>query len=240
MLARWHFGNIVRDTLEKMSDTVEPASVHRALADERRVRIVSELREARDGLDVHELARRLGLHANTVRWHLAILADAGFVVSHPGARSARGRPRIAYTLSEEVGAGARENYRLLATILTGTLSKLEAGAALAVEAGNAWGRYLVRRPPPHVRLSATDVIRNVVDLLAAEGFRPEAGPDEIRMRHCPFRDLAESGAGIVCAVHQGLISGALAELGSDLGVDRLDAFVEPDLCVARLRRRTSA
>jgi len=236
MLARRRCGNVVRNTLEKMSETTTPASVHRALADERRVRIVDELRGAPDGLDAHELARRLGLHANTVRWHLAILADAGFVQSHPGVRSARGRPRIAYTLSEEAGAGERENYRLLATILTGTLSKLEAGSALAVEAGRAWGRYLVRRPPPHVRVSAADAIRNVVELLTAEGFRPEAGPDEIRMRHCPFRDLAESGAGIVCAVHQGLISGALAELGSELEVDRLDAFVESDLCIARLRR----
>ncbi|HVP75396.1 MAG TPA: helix-turn-helix domain-containing protein [Gaiellaceae bacterium] len=216
-----------------MGDTA--TSVHRALADERRVRIVAELREARDGLDAHELARRLGLHANTVRWHLAILADAGLVLSH-SARSARGRPRIVYTLGEEGGARPRENYRLLATILTGTLSVLEGGSALAVDAGRAWGRYLVRRPPPHVRVSDADAIRHVADLLLAEGFRPEASLDEIRMRNCPFRDLAESSAGIVCAVHQGLISGALAELGSDLCVERLEAFVEPDLCIARLGR----
>ncbi len=236
MLVQRRSGNVVQNALEKMSDSVAPASLHRALADERRVRIVAELREAPDGLDAHELARRLGLHANTVRWHLAILADAGFVLSHPGARTTRGRPRIVYTLSGSAGAGERENYRLLATILTGTLSELEAGSALAIEAGRAWGRYLVRRPPPHVRVSAADAIRDVADLLAAQGFQPEAGPDEIRMRHCPFRDLAETGAGIVCAVHQGLISGALTELGSELEVDRLDAFVEPDLCIARLRR----
>lgn len=238
MLARRLSGNVVRYALEKMSDNVAPASVHRALADERRVRIVDELRETPDGLDAHELARRLGLHPNTVRWHLAILADAGLVLSHPGARTARGRPRIVYTLNGNAGAGERENYRLLATILTGTLSNVEAGSTLAVEAGRAWGRYLVRRPPPHVRVSAADATRDVVDLLAAQGFRPEADRDEIRMRHCPFRDLAETGPGIVCAVHQGLISGALAELGSGLEVDRLDAFVEPDLCIARLRRRS--
>jgi len=57
------------------------------------------------------------------------------------------------------------------------------------------------------------------------------------MHTCPFRELAQSGQGIVCAVHQGLISGALEELRSSLEVERLEPFVEPELCVARLGRR---
>jgi predicted ArsR family transcriptional regulator len=55
------------------------------------------------------------------------------------------------------------------------------------------------------------------------------------MHRCPFHDLAESAPEVVCAVHKGLIDGALEELGSDLRVDRLDVFVEPDVCVARLK-----
>ena len=58
------------------------------------------------------------------------------------------------------------------------------------------------------------------------------------MRRCPFHDLAESQPEIVCAVHRGLIAGALEELGSGLEVEGLDVFVEPDLCVARLARRS--
>lgn len=57
------------------------------------------------------------------------------------------------------------------------------------------------------------------------------------MRGCPFHELAESQPEIVCAVHRGLITGALQELGSDLEVDELDVFVQPDLCVARLSPR---
>jgi predicted ArsR family transcriptional regulator len=215
---------------------VETTNVHRALADERRAQIVGELDREPAGLDAHELARRLGLHANTVRWHLGILADAGIVSSHPGARTAPGRPRIVYALRGEADAGERENYRLLATILTGTLAELDDGSARATEAGRVWGRYLVRRSPPHIRLSDTEAKQEVVDLLAEQGFRPEAGEAEIRMHRCPFRDLAETGPSIVCAVHRGLISGALAELGSALEVAQLDAFVEPELCIARLRR----
>jgi hypothetical protein len=41
---------------------------------------------------------------------------------------------------------------------------------------------------------------------------------------------------VVCAVHCGLVSGALEELGSDLEVGELAVFVEPDLCVAWLQR----
>ena len=233
-------GNLVQGTLEKMVPSSAPTSIHRALADPRRVRIVDELRASPAGLDAHELAGRLEIHPNTVRWHLAILADAGFVASHTGPRAKRGRPRTLYTLGESAEVRDRQNYRLLASILAGMLVRLDDGADKAVEAGRAWGRYLVRRPPPHLRLSDTEAIQEVVDLLGEHGFRPEAGREEIRMRACPFRDLAETHPGIVCAVHQGLISGALAELGNELEVERLDAFVEPDLCIARLRRRASA
>jgi predicted ArsR family transcriptional regulator len=210
---------------------------HRALADEHRVRVVDELRGAPDGLDAHELARRLGLHPNTIRWHLAILADAGLVSSRPQARSSPGRPRTLYTIDE--GSAARhENYRLLASILTATLSELPDASARATEAGRAWGRYLVDRPPPHVRLTDAEAVGQVVDFLAQEGFRPTADSDEIRMHRCPFRELAEDGQRIVCAAHSGLISGALSELGSELEVERLDSFVEPELCIAHLGRST--
>jgi len=59
---------------------------------------------------------------------------------------------------------------------------------------------------------------------------------EIHMARCPFRALAESQPDVVCAVHKGLISGALAALGSELEVEDLDVFVRPDLCIAQLAR----
>jgi predicted ArsR family transcriptional regulator len=212
---------------------IQPGKLHRALADEHRARIVDELRRAPHGLDAQELAQRLGLHANTVRWHLGVLADAAIVSSKRAGRSGPGRPRIIYMLREGPDPGDGESHRLLATILTSALSELEDGLSRAANAGRAWGRYLVRRPPNR-RLGAAEATREAVELLAEQGFRPEADGGEIRMHHCPYRELAP---GIVCAVHQGMLDGALAELGSDLVVERLDPFVEPELCVARLRRR---
>ncbi len=213
-----------------------PLALHRALADERRARIVDELTAARDGLDVQELGRRLGLHANTVRFHLGVLADAGLVDSHP-VRGERGRPRILYTVSREAGPGSSDEYRLLATILTGTVASEAEGAQRAEAAGRAWGRYLVRRPLPLARVTDQEATAEVVGLLDEQGFRPEAVGSRIEMRRCPFHDLAESHPEVVCAVHRGLVSGALEELGSELEVDALDVFVRPDLCVVHLRRR---
>ena len=80
-------------------------------------------------------------------------------------------------------------------------------------------------------------MRELAALLDQQGFAPEYDGLEIRMRRCPFHDLAESHPEIVCTVHEGLLSGALEELGAPLEVDRLDAFVRPDLCVARFTRR---
>ena len=210
------------------------SKLHRALADEGRARIVEELRSAAgDGLDVHELGTRLGLHPNTIRWHLAILGDAGIVSSRPGERTSPGRPRVVYTLRG--GADEDESYRLFAAMLTGAMADLEDGPERARAAGRAWGRYLVRRPPPNVRMDEAEAVEEIVQLLDQQGFCPEARGGEIHMRRCPFHDLAEANPGIVCGVHHGLVDGAFKALGATLRIERLDAFVEPELCIAHLR-----
>ncbi|SRR6266508_2778138 len=211
-------------------------AVHRALADPRRARIVEELEGSPAGLDASELARRLGLHANTVRFHLGVLADAGLVAGTP-LRGERGRPRILYARIAKPPEPADE-HRLLATILTGAVAGEDDGPARAEDAGRAWGRYLAPKPHPLARVTDEDATNEVVGLLAEQGFEPEAAGGEILMRRCPFHTLAEEHPEIVCAVHKGLISGALHELGSRLEVGGLDVFVEPDLCVAHLRART--
>lgn len=201
-----------------------------------RSRLEDALREAPDGADVAELAARLGLHPNTVRWHLGALAESGRVSSTPLPRAGRGRPRILYRLEPDREPGTSDEYRLLATVLAGAVE----GPAAAERAGHAWGRYLVPRPLPLVRTTDAVARATVTGLLAEQGFEPETTDTEIHMRRCPFHDLAEARPEVVCAVHRGLIDGALEELGSDLRVDGLDVFVEPDLCVARLSARRSS
>ena len=77
-----------------------------------------------------------------------------------------------------------------------------------------------------------------MELLAELGFEPEPADGrrtrEIRLRHCPFQNLAEQHGEVICSVHLGLMPGALTAMRAPVTVDRLDPFVEPDLCVAHL------
>jgi predicted ArsR family transcriptional regulator len=216
----------------------ETTLVRRALADEHRVRMLAELRDEAEGLYVRELSRRLELHENTVRWHLGILGDAGLIESRPAANGKPGRPRMLY--SARPGAGEnfpRDEHRFLATVLTSTLAELPDGEQRAEEAGRAWGRYLVQKPSPLDRVGDDQAVDEVTKLLDAQGFAAVANGTEIHMHRCPFHDLAEQTPEIVCGVHRGIVSGALAELGSSLELDGLDVFVRPDLCVVRLAQR---
>lgn len=203
---------------------------HRALADEQRAGIVAALEAAPAGLDASEIGRRLGRHANTIRWHLGILARAGIVRSDPEPRSAPGRPRILYRLGPSIGPERSDEHRLLASVLADTVSSTPRGAEACESAGRAWGAELVGGRDRE----DGGGIEAVVEILAEQGFEPHADELAIRMHRCPFHDLAEAHPEVVCAVHRGLITGALETLGSNLSVRALEIFPQPSVCIARL------
>ncbi|HZJ06739.1 MAG TPA: ArsR family transcriptional regulator, partial [Nocardioidaceae bacterium] len=60
------------------------------------------------------------------------------------------------------------------------------------------------------------------------------------LRHCPFREVAQKHTDIVCAIHLGLMQGALDELGAPMTTTSLDPFVTPHMCVARLETTRAA
>jgi predicted ArsR family transcriptional regulator len=212
----------------------QPPSWHRALADERRSRIVEELRSQASGVDVHELGQRLGLHPNTVRWHLGILADAGIVTARRARSRTPGRPRTLYTLSPDAVASGKDEFRLLASVLTSALARQPDAAARSEGAGRDWGRYVAPRRSPLAPATHDEATADVVRLLEEQGFAPEASADEIRLHRCPFFDLAEQHPEVVCSVHRGLLAGALEDSAPQVAV-QLEPFVEPNVCRVRLR-----
>jgi predicted ArsR family transcriptional regulator len=220
-----------------MTESTAPTTLHRALADPRRARIVSELESTGEALDATELGARVGLHPNTVRWHLGVLADAGLVHSYAAPRQTPGRPRILYALDPAAAAAGRDDYRLLATVLAAAVGGGPDAAAASERAGREWGRDLVRSPEPSRAHGDDGSVDAVVRLLAERGFEPTADGLEIEMHRCPFLDLAGSHPEVVCAVHRGVVDGALGELDSELAVAALDVFPAPDVCVLRLSRR---
>lgn len=202
---------------------------------------VLDMLRASDGtLGVREVAQRMGLHPNTARFHLEALVAAGLAARRTQGRETPGRPRIGYLATPDGPAG-RRRYRLLAEMLTtliaGTMP--EPGKA-AEEAGREWGGYLTEQPAPFRRPVAAEAIAKLTVIMEELGFaaRAEAGdrPGQYRLslRQCPFREIAESHQDVICALHLGLMRGALARMRASVSAIRLDPFADPSLCVAWL------
>ena len=216
------------------------ATLHRALSDPSRVQILEVVQEAEAPLGARELGTRVGLHVNTVRSHLRVLAEAGLVSARREARTRPGRPRVLYeATAEPLDAPAPASYRLLAQILASSFAGSERDpSAQAEEAGRVWGAHLVRKPPPFTSTSREETIDEVVRLHEQYGFKPELrrakSGREIVLRRCPFQEVATTYQSVICPVHLGLIRGALAELGTGVEADRLQPFAEPGACVGHL------
>jgi predicted ArsR family transcriptional regulator len=218
---------------------VPRTQVHRALSEPSRLRILEVLRDAEGPLDVRELGRRVGLHANTVRLHLAVLAEAGLVSASREQRAGPGRPPVLYqATTDALEAGALASYRLLAEILASYLASAPDPSAGAEQAGRAWGAHLIGRPPPFTSISNQDTVDQVVHLHDRLGFRPELkrakNGKELVLKRCPFQEVATTYQSVICPLHLGLIRGALAELGSGVEADSLQPFARNGACVAHL------
>jgi predicted ArsR family transcriptional regulator len=214
--------------------------LHRALSDPSRVRILEVIQEAEAPLDARELGRRVGLHTNTVRSHLQLLAKAGLVSARREERTRPGRPRVLYeATAETLDAPAPASYRLLAQILASSLAGTEPDpSARAEEAGRPWGAHLVDKPPPFTAISKETTIDHLLRLHEKHGFRPELrrapSGHEIVLKRCPFQEVATTYQTVICPLHLGLVRGALTALGTGVGADSLKPFAEPGACVAHL------
>jgi predicted ArsR family transcriptional regulator len=204
--------------------------------------VLGVLQAASADLGVSEIAERVRLHPNTTRFHLDGLVDAGLARRTIEDRAAPGRPRALYAASPDSAGVGRRSYRLLAEILTSYLaSQVKQPDQASLRAGEAWGRFLTERPAPFRQVDAATATRRLVQTLDDVGFAPEAvavrRKRQILLRHCPFRETAEEHPHVICALHLGLMRGMLAELDAPLDAERLDPFVEPNVCVAHLAAR---
>jgi predicted ArsR family transcriptional regulator len=205
----------------------------------RRREVVELFRAGRRPLSAREVADVLGLHINTVRFHLDALVRQGTLRREEGRSDGPGRPRTQYLLAPGMDRGGPRNYKLLAEMLLSHLASEDDASGAALGAGEAWGRYLVAPPAPGQRLSAAAALARLTELLSDVGFDPlvSTTPDagaEIRLRHCPFLELAETHRDLVCSLHLGFMRGALEQLGTPLRANSLTPFADPNTCVVRL------
>jgi predicted ArsR family transcriptional regulator len=202
----------------------------------RRQEVLATLRSSRSPMSIAELARHLGLHPNTVRFHLQVLVDSGRVDRFARTSTTPGRPPLMFHARPGMDPAGPRSYQLLAGALASHLSADEKSQEEAIDAGRAWGSRLAGATSGEPVIDEDQATERLTEILDDLGFSPErrstAGEIQIGLRNCPFLDLIPGNERVICPVHLGLMQGVLTTLGAKGTVDRLDPFVEPDLCLA--------
>jgi predicted ArsR family transcriptional regulator len=202
----------------------------------RREDVLAAVRGAASTMTIAAIANQLGVHPNTVRFHLDTLVADGRVERVEPESKGPGRPPLTFRAVRGMDPGGPRHYRLLAEILTMSLAGDRNASAKALKAGRAWATRLTSptRKAPGKRESVNRLIALLDDLGFAPQRRESHGQEQVGLRHCPFLELAEDKSPVVCPIHLGLMQGALEAWNAPVTVDRLEAFVEPDLCLAHI------
>lgn len=206
-----------------------------------RARVLALLQDASEPMTAAAAGARLGLHVNSVRFHLDALTEDGLVTRRREERSTPGRPKVLYAAATTAPPVAHRSYRLLAEILTSFLAdRLPDPGGSAEQAGEAWGRYLTPAPEPFRRPREPEALDSLVQALDRMGFDShvvdEPGSLRLEISHCPFLEVAAEHNEVVCSIHLGLMRGVLEQIGAPATVDTLEPLVEPSRCVAHLSR----
>jgi predicted ArsR family transcriptional regulator len=204
-------------------------AVLKALGDETRFSMYRELASSTNPLSAHELADRLGIHANTVRLHLERLREAGLVDVEAIHRGTVGRPQHVYALA----AGAPSlgfdppSYTLLAGLLAALAERVGADGEEATAIGRKWGAEAGRRTRSR---SCTKALTTELERLGFDPVAEEDGGDvSIAFLHCPFRELAEAYPELVCNLHRGICEGVVKSVGGGT-VDDFATLYDHDPC----------
>jgi predicted ArsR family transcriptional regulator len=207
----------------------------------RRQQVLEAIHRSPVPLGASEIAGQAGIHPNTARFHLGALMTEGVIERMAEEPSGPGRPRVVYRARPGMACGGERRYRTLAEILLcGLTGSASSGAAAAVDAGRAWGEHVIPRAAPLHQVGHAEAVTRVLALLDDLAFAPEVVaseddmPAQVRLRHCPFLELAEHHRDVVCSLHLGLIQGAFAGLQSPVTASELIPFGEPDACLLHL------
>lgn len=198
----------------------------------RRAAVLRVLRDAAEPLSVTAIAAQLGIHPNTVRFHLDSLVTLGQIEQVASPRRTPGRPPQLFRPVPRMDPTGPRRYRILAEMLADALGAESDATARAIETGRAWGHRAAA-----LQAEAPDDVDRLVALLDELGFEPDrigVDPPTVGLRNCPFLEVAEHRQDVVCRIHLGLMRGALEEWASPAEVRRLTPFAEPNLCVAEL------
>ena len=196
---------------------LDPVASLSSLDDPVRRRLYEVVRERTEPVGRDEAAAAAGVGRALAVYHLDKLVEAGLLTAsyqRPPGRTGpgAGRPAKVYTRSDRefaVTVPPRE-YELAARLLAQAVEADPSGHSRAalLDAARRFGAELGRRFRP----GGADL----EEALAGHGYEPRRGDDRvIRLRNCPFHQLAEQHRDVVCGMNLGLIEGLLAGLAAD-------------------------
>ncbi|HEV2255642.1 MAG TPA: helix-turn-helix domain-containing protein [Streptosporangiaceae bacterium] len=188
-----------------------------SLDDPVRRRLYEVVRERAEPVGRDEAAAAAGVGRALAVYHLDKLVEAGLLTAsyqRPPGRSGpgAGRPAKLYMRSDRefaVTVPPRE-YELAARLLV--------QAVEADPSGNSRAALLkaARRLGAELGSLFRPGVAGLDGALAGHGYEPRRGEDGvIRLRNCPFHQLAEHHREVVCGMNLGLIEGILAGLGAE-------------------------
>ena len=186
-----------------------------SLDDPVRRRLYEVVRERAEPVGRDEAAATAGVGRALAVYHLDKLVEAGLLTAsyqRPPGRSGpgAGRPAKLYMRSDRefaVTVPPRE-YELAARLLVQAVEADPGGSSRAalLDAARRLGADLGRRFHGNADLDQA---------LAGHGYEPRRAEDGvIRLRNCPFHQLAQHHRDVVCGMNLGLIEGILAGLGA--------------------------
>jgi predicted ArsR family transcriptional regulator len=168
-------------------------------------------------------AEAAGATRENAAFHLDKLVEAGLLEASyrrlgertgPGA----GRPSKLYRRSDhklQVTLPARR-YELAAEVLAQALENTRVQSAPAGVAAAARRAGVALGATARARAGRSTPLRRLTRLLDAQGYEPTEGPrGVVRMRNCPFHEVAQTHRELVCGMNlsfvQGIVEGAAAD-----------------------------
>jgi predicted ArsR family transcriptional regulator len=203
-----------------------------ALADDVRRELYAFTRRQGRPITRDDAAAHLGISRKLAAFHLDKLVAAGLLaarIGQPRGQGRTGRPPKTYEPADaevEVSVPARR-YDLVARILLDAVVEADgsgtpAGEA-ALQAARRHGSALGRSARTAVRPGPIGPERtlSLVERVAADvGYEPtRAEPGVLRLRNCPFSQLAQASREVVCGLNAALFAGVVEGIGGAVGVE---------------------
>ncbi|HVW47395.1 MAG TPA: helix-turn-helix domain-containing protein [Solirubrobacterales bacterium] len=193
-----------------------------ALRQRTRARIFSWLIQHRAPAATDTISAALELHPNGVRRHLERMQEAG-LLERTRNTGRRGRPGDLWAVAPGADPGGNRptGYADLARWLARAIPPGRNRLREVKRAGKDIGRELAPSSP------VDDPVEGFRRAIAALGFRPEfesRGEDGFvcRLENCPYRDSVLENQDVVCALHEGITRGLLAEMLPDTRLTRFE------------------